>query len=375
MCARRARAVEVALAADEAASRGLKRGCVILLPLAAPRRRAAPSYDGPVPLSPGEEASYRVPAHLFQWEAGAAFNISVWYGREAGQPSRRQLHHHGGRDDGDDGGDDGGGRGGGGGDDDDDDDDDDERHEAGQDNAGHCHHHAAGSSQVVAGFVATASRAVLGHSAAAVAAACEATEAANASLAASDAWRIQQLPYFRISYDALVESARAWRAFRADGFEAGISWMERVVALQARSWRPEAGAIWDAEEQLAEMHLIRHAGGKGHSRRMHDHHHDHHNHGDNEHGDLRRALAAYERALAVYPNRYRPLAGAAGAAAMLREGKACEYYGRLLALVAPPTPTIQLDGVDPAPCQGHPATSRPELRAAAAYVKAMCQVA
>ena len=120
----------MALAADEAASRGLKRGCVILLPLAAPRRRAAPSYDGPVPLSPGEEASYRVPAHLFietrQWEAGAAFNISVWYGREAGQASRRQLHHHGGRDDGDDGGDDGGGRGGGGGDDDDDDEDDED---------------------------------------------------------------------------------------------------------------------------------------------------------------------------------------------------------------------------------------------------------
>ena len=53
----------------------------------------------------------------------------------------------------------------------------------------------------------------------------------------------------------------------------------------------------------------------------------------------------------------------------------CESRTQVAAAEAEAEDTIQLDGVDPAPCQGHPATSRPELRAAAAYVKAMCQVA
>ena len=74
---------------------------------------------------------------------------------------------------------------------------------------------------------------------------------------------------------------------------------------QVTSWAPEVAHAWDANEQLAEMLLMR---------------------GSDD--DVVEALEAYEMAIDIYPNRYHSTAGAAKCADMLGDDvKASSYYG------------------------------------------------
>lgn len=160
---------------------------------------------------------------------------------------------------------------------------------------------------VTSNFVATVSRAVLDNSVDDIAAACAAMDAANDLLIGSTEWMVHQLPYFRLSIVTMVDSAHAWKDFRSVSMLVGIAAMETVVAAQEASWAPEIGHTWDPHEQLAEMLLLRGAL-----------------------GDIERALQLYERAIAIYPNRYRALAGAAKCADMLNNDiKASRYYGEV----------------------------------------------
>lgn len=160
---------------------------------------------------------------------------------------------------------------------------------------------------VTSNFVATVSRAVLDYSAAEIAAAREAMDAAHEVLLASTHWTVHQLPYWRQSIEVMVNSAHAWESFRTVSFEAGIAAMQAVVDYAESGWAPEVSQTWDTHEQLAEMLLIR--GAKG---------------------DVARALKLYETEIAMYPNRYRPLAGAAKCADTLNNDiKASKYYGEV----------------------------------------------
>jgi hypothetical protein len=42
------------------------------------------------------------------------------------------------------------------------------------------------------------------------------------------------LPYWRLSFDILVLSSRAWETFRSESFTAGINLMMNVVELQSK---------------------------------------------------------------------------------------------------------------------------------------------
>jgi tetratricopeptide (TPR) repeat protein len=158
---------------------------------------------------------------------------------------------------------------------------------------------------VTANFIVTAARAILNRPVAEISAARAATDAANALLLSDEDWNIRQLPCWRLSFNVMVNSAHAWESFRATSFDAGIEEMQAVVAYQESNWAPEVAQAWDAHEQLAEMLLIR-----------------------GERGDVVRALAAYEAAIATYPNRYHSLAGAAKCAQLLGDDvKTSRYYG------------------------------------------------
>jgi hypothetical protein len=133
---------------------------------------------------------------------------------------------------------------------------------------------------VTANFVVAAARAILDYPAASISAAVAEVVAANRTLCSDPAWAIHQLPYWRQSFDVMTLSAQAWETFRATSMDAGIAAMQAVQALQLASWAPEVAHAWDASEQLAEMYVLR--GGEG---------------------DAASALAAYEQAIAVYPNR------------------------------------------------------------------------
>ena len=89
--------------------------------------------------------------------------------------------------------------------------------------------------------------------------------------------------------------------------------------------------------------------------------------------DIAEALHAYRDALATYPNRYRPLAGAATLSARLGDvAGACAYYERLLNLTAPASlPIFAVNGSAATNCSAasHAPDRRVELRAALAYVR------
>lgn len=158
---------------------------------------------------------------------------------------------------------------------------------------------------VTANFVVTAARAVLDFPHSEISAARQAVDDANQLLSSDPDWEKYQLPYFRLSFDVMVESAHAWEAFRVVSMDAGITAMEAVRESQRAGWSPEVAHAWDPSEQLAEMLLIR-----------------------SGQGDVASALAAYEDAISMYPNRYRSVAGAGKCADMLKDNiKASRYYG------------------------------------------------
>ena len=304
-------------------------------------------------------------------------------------------------------------------------------------------------------FLAAAARAVLARPPRSIAAARDAIEAANTTLYGTTDWRARQLPYWRLSFDALVMAARAWATFRgvvssstappaappaavasrpgtagmymhdasstgasgstggpgaasgtADSpmdIDAGIAAMRRVVAFEARAWHPEAGPVWDAREQLATMLLLRSGGGSDRTATGTGSSNGSSNGGDDERSrngssnggnaerswnggidddsrsapgdDVAEALQAYKDTLQTYPNRYRPLAGAAALSARLgHTQEACVYYGQLLNLTAPAgLPGFAVNGSTPTNCSGsHAVDRRPELKAALAYVRASC---
>ena len=171
--------------------------------------------------------------------------------------------------------------------------------------------------------------------------------------------------------------------------EAGIAAMRRVVAFEARAWHPEAGPVWDAREQLATMLLLRSGGGSDRTATGTGSSSDGSSNGGNDErsrdggiddsrsspADVAEALQAYKDALQTYPNRYRPLAGAAALSARLgHTQEACVYYGQLLNLTAPAgLPGFAVNGSTPTNCSGsHAVDRRPELKAALAYVRASC---
>jgi hypothetical protein len=153
----------------------------------------------------------------------------------------------------------------------------------------------------------TVARAVLDFPEREITAARREVDAANELLLGDPDWNTHQLPYWRLSFNVMVASSHAWETYRLVSKEAGISAMIAVVELQEISWYPEAAHTWDANEQLAEMFLIR-----------------------NGVGDVELALAAYEHAMLSYPNRYRTLAGAAECAEKLGVvDKATIYYSQV----------------------------------------------
>lgn len=131
----------------------------------------------------------------------------------------------------------------------------------------------------------------------------------------------------------------------------GIEAMQTASLFQSKSWHPEAGHLWDAHEQLAEMYMIR-----------------------NETGDVPLALGAYEKAIQVYPNRYHSLAGAARCAELLENrNKACSYYMELTKLTFPDgLPTVTFDGLERTVCPKYKPDRRPALVAGLNYLKNQC---
>jgi len=112
-----------------------------------------------------------------------------------------------------------------------------------------------------------------------------------------------------------------------------------------KTWAPEVSHIWDANEQVAEMFLIR-----------------------NSEGDLQNSLASFEVALAVYPFRYNSLAGAARCADLLGDDiKASKYYGDLLTLVKGPFPNVYLLGMYNSTCADYDLERRPDIILATEY--------
>jgi len=210
--------------------------------------------------------------------------------------------------------------------------------------------------RIYASFIATAGKAVLNHPAADIVQACNALETANRSLYANPDWRRRQMPYWRTGFDVMVKSARAWKTFRLVSMVAGIAAMEEVADFQIRSWAPEAGHMWDANEQLAEMYIIRS------------------NSNQSTDDDIPMALKAYERARAIYPKRYHSVAGAATASAMLQDtAKACVYYRELIDNTAPSSlPIVAVDGVPQSKCPRYLSARRPALQAAFSYVEHNC---
>lgn len=163
--------------------------------------------------------------------------------------------------------------------------------------------------QIHSNMVVTVARAILNYPVEDISRARQAVDDANATLLSDPLWTKHQLPYWRLSFNIMVLSARAWEAFRLVSMTEGVRLMQEVTALQMASWAPEVSHAWDSNEQLAEMLLMR-----------------------NDDGDVGLALAAYEVAMGVYPNRYHSLAGAARCAELLEKGVlASKYYGQVTA--------------------------------------------
>eukprot|EP00602_Paraphysomonas_sp_CaronLab_P005248 CAMPEP_0185037884 /NCGR_PEP_ID=MMETSP1103-20130426/32887_1 /TAXON_ID=36769 /ORGANISM="Paraphysomonas bandaiensis, Strain Caron Lab Isolate" /LENGTH=556 /DNA_ID=CAMNT_0027576069 /DNA_START=29 /DNA_END=1699 /DNA_ORIENTATION=+ len=199
--------------------------------------------------------------------------------------------------------------------------------------------------EITANFIATAARAILNFPAEDITASRQAVDDANTALLSDPDWTIHQLPYWRLSFNVMVESARAWETFRVKSADDGIEAMEAVRELQVKSWAPEVAHAWDANEQLAEMFLLR-----------------------GREGDIESALAAYEKAISIYPNRYRSLAGAAKCADMLKNDiKASRYYGDLITLTSGPFPDMSLTGFESGTCSDYSPLRRPELADAYDY--------
>jgi len=202
--------------------------------------------------------------------------------------------------------------------------------------------------EINSNMVVTVARALLDYPGEDISRARQAVEDANHTLLSDPLWTRHQLPYWRLSFNVMVESARAWEAFRLVSFDEGIRQMEAVRTLQVESWAPEVSHAWDANEQMAEMLLMRDGS-----------------------GDLAYALQVYEEAMAIYPKRYRSTAGAARCAELLGDDvKASAYYGDLLTLAAPPFPTVTTAGVPRDSCPPYSADRRPELVQASAYFAA-----
>jgi hypothetical protein len=159
--------------------------------------------------------------------------------------------------------------------------------------------------EINSNMLVTVARSILNYPIEEISRSRQAVDNANMTLLLDPLWSRHQLPYWRLSFNIMVMSARAWEAFRMTSYDVGISMMEEIRQLQAVSWAPEVSHAWDANEQLAEMLLMR-----------------------NEEGDTLHALEVYEDAIATYPNRYRSIAGAAKCAHVLgNDVKASRYYG------------------------------------------------
>jgi hypothetical protein len=198
------------------------------------------------------------------------------------------------------------------------------------------------------GFVNTVGRVMLDFPTADVQAAVASVVAANVSLYKDPDWDIIQLPYWRHSFDLMVMEAQAWGAFRAQSIDEGIAAMQACVSFQTTAWYPEIAHTWDANEQLAQMYLMRNS---------------------TQLNDVSSARSAYETAISVYPHRYNSLAGAAETSVLLQDqAKACDYYSQLLALTAGPLPSMTVTGITPAECPAYYVGRRPALAAAEAYV-------
>lgn len=160
---------------------------------------------------------------------------------------------------------------------------------------------------VTSWMMVTVARAILAYPKSAIEEARQQVDNANELLLNDPDWNIHQLPYWRLSFNVMVASSHAWETFRLVSMDAGIAAMLEVVALQETSWYPEAAHTWDANEQLAEMYLIRDGP-----------------------GDVELALSAYEHAMLSYPNRYHTLAGGAKCAETLGDvSKASLYYTKV----------------------------------------------
>jgi hypothetical protein len=199
--------------------------------------------------------------------------------------------------------------------------------------------------RIYADFMVTVAKAILNYPKSEIIAARQAVDTDNSTLFSDPDWKKYQLPYWRLSFNVMVKSARAWEQFRTVSFDAGIAFMEEVLQLQVDSWQPEVAHSWDAHEQLGEMLLIRRGA-----------------------GDVERALEVYEAALDAFPNRYHTLAGAANCAQILKNRvKASKYYGALLSLTSGPFPSVSIQGLSLPACPTYEPSRRPEIAAATAY--------
>jgi tetratricopeptide (TPR) repeat protein len=210
--------------------------------------------------------------------------------------------------------------------------------------------------RIYANFVATVSRAILNLPANQIIASCNAIEAANKTLLEDPSWNKYQLPYWRMSFQIMVMSAQAWKEFRVVSMDSGIEKMKEVVAFQMSTWAPEVGHLWDPHEQLAEMYIIRsHSYGGGNKDKL-------------KKQDLLRALASYEDALKIYPNRYHSLAGAGNCAEWLKDTvKTSYYYSELITLTSAPFPDFELDGFSWTACPTYASDRRPAIKMAHDY--------
>ena len=75
----------------------------------------------------------------------------------------------------------------------------------------------------------TAARAILNYPTEEITSARQAVDDANHTLLSDPAWTRHQLPYWRLSFNIMVESARAWEAYRLVSADEGISLMRKVL--------------------------------------------------------------------------------------------------------------------------------------------------
>ena len=83
--------------------------------------------------------------------------------------------------------------------------------------------------EITSNMVVTVARALLDYPAEEISSARQAVEDANSTLLADPLWNRHQLPYWRLSFNVMVESARAWEAFRLVSPEEG-KWCDRSLS-------------------------------------------------------------------------------------------------------------------------------------------------